>query len=224
MLIEPAICANRGGEARRTTGRTHRGTGTRRDSRAHTLITACSRSNNQVLNRPATFLFARIGRVARPQRAVDGERVAAIRLDRRHGGRLQKPPTAQASAGDLQKNAAAQKLRSGEDGSIPQEDADALRRFLVDNKLTKDEETFYENIFADPAHLHLGAAISNASSTQLRVTGLPQGTMRRRVTTRRHRTDAPRVTGDAAAPARSCSGDGHASRSSRADTPASTRR
>ena len=49
MLIEPAICANRGGEARRTTGRTHRGTGTRRDSRAHTRssdITACSRSNN----------------------------------------------------------------------------------------------------------------------------------------------------------------------------------
>ena len=56
------------------------------------------------------------------------------------------------------------------------------------------------------------------------VTGLPRGTMRKRVTTRRHRTDAPRVAGDAAAPARSCSGDGHARRSSRADTPASTRR
>ena len=38
-------------------------------------------------------------------------------------------------------------LRSGEEGSIPQEEAEALFKYLVDKKDTEAMETFYDHVF-----------------------------------------------------------------------------
>ena len=73
----------------------------------------------------------------------------------------EKPTTTQAPADDLRIAAAraVTLLRSGEDGSIPQEDAEALFKYLVDNKLTEEMETFYDHVFGLPAQMHLGKLI-----------------------------------------------------------------
>ena len=64
-----------------------------------------------------------------------------------------RPPRA-AAAG-----AAVALLRSGEDGSISQEDAESLFKYLVDNKLAEKAEAFYGNYFVTPVLLHLAELI-----------------------------------------------------------------
>ena len=73
----------------------------------------------------------------------------------------EKPTTTQAPADDVRIAAARAiaLLRSGEDGSIPQVDAEALFKYLVDKEDTEAMETFYDHVFGLPAQMHLGKLI-----------------------------------------------------------------
>ena len=83
----------------------------------------------------------------------------------------EKPTTTQAPADDVRIAAAraVALLRSGEDGSIPQEDAEALFKYLVDNKDTEAMQTFYDHVFGLPAQMHLGKLIGEKGAEAARV-------------------------------------------------------